>query len=406
MKGKPFTFPVTAMLVVMLVALPINAGARGTDTAPGQQPPTSSIDPSITGTALDGQTLTANAGDWSGVSVTYSYQWQQCNTSGDECSPVDGAVDSTYALSSSDVGSTLRVVVTVSNKNGSASAVSAASGVVGPVPAPAPSPQPTPPPTTTPTTTTPTTTTTPATTTTTTTPTTTSTTPSASVASDGPWYSSASAFNKPIPASPPIYPNSASMLTTWAPQGTNTWNSYWLGPRGGPGLGAAPAVAYPTSSTPNVTVQINFPGSCSAGSPVTVAIPSGTDVGTGNSENKLTVMLPNGEEWDFFDITPPNTATFNYTNEGGPASCAPNGNWQALEAVKHSPGWTGSGSTSAQWSDSNIPFGAGIIRKRDIVNTPAGGNWGHALMIDYSNNCARTGAPHPGFVYPATTSDG
>ena len=196
------------------------------------------------------------------------------------------------------------------------------------------------------------------------------------------------------------------MLTTWAPQGTNTWNSYWLGPRGGPGLGAAPAVAYPTSSTPNVTVQINFPGSCNAGSPVTVAIPAGTDVGTGNSENKLTVMLPNGEEWDFFDITPPNTATFNYTNEGGPASCAPNGNWQALEAVKHSPGWTGPGSTSAQWSDSNIPFGAGIIRKRDIVNTPAGGNWGHALMIDYSNNCARSGSPYPSFVYPATTSDG
>jgi hypothetical protein len=151
MKGKPFTLPITAMLVVMFVSLPINAGAQGTDTAPGQQPPVNSSDPSVNGTAVDGQTLTANAGDWSGVSVTYSYQWQRCNTAGDGCSSVDGAVDSTYGLGSSDVGSTLRVVVTASNKNGSLSAVSTASGVVGPVPAPAPSPVPsTPPPTNTP----------------------------------------------------------------------------------------------------------------------------------------------------------------------------------------------------------------------------------------------------------------
>src|SRR5712691_5869996 len=138
MKGKPFTLPITAVLVVMFVSLPINAGAQGTDTAPGQQPPRNSTGPSISGTAVDGQTLTANAGDWSGVSVTYSYQWQRCNTSGDGCSPVDGAVDSTYGLGSSDVGSTLRIVVTASNKNGSAASVSTASGVAGPVPAPAP----------------------------------------------------------------------------------------------------------------------------------------------------------------------------------------------------------------------------------------------------------------------------
>jgi hypothetical protein len=148
MNGKPFTLPVMAVLVVMLVSLPINAGAQGKDTAPGQQPPVNSTDPSINGTGIVGETLTASPGDWGGASVDYSYQWQRCNSSGDGCSSVDGAVDSTYGLGSSDVGSTLRVVVTASNKNGTASAGSAPSAVVAPPPAPAPAPTPTPTPTT------------------------------------------------------------------------------------------------------------------------------------------------------------------------------------------------------------------------------------------------------------------
>ena len=119
MKGKSLTLPVMALFGAMLVALPINAGAQGQDTAPGQQPPVNTTGPSISGTTVDGQTLTADPGVWSGVSVTYSYQWQRCGISGDGCSSVDSAVDSSYGLGSSDVGSTLRVVVTASNKNGS-----------------------------------------------------------------------------------------------------------------------------------------------------------------------------------------------------------------------------------------------------------------------------------------------
>jgi hypothetical protein len=155
-----------------------------------------------------------------------------------------------------------------------------------------------------------------------------------------------------------------------------------------------------------VTIQVNFPNGCNSRT-VQVPIPAGTDVGTsaGQSENKLAVMLANGDEWDFFDITPPYTTTFDYTNEAGFAHCAPNGNWQTLAAVLISPGWTGPGSVPFNWSDSNLPFGAGIIRQRDIVNTPVGGNWGHALIVDYSSNCS-AGQVHPAFVYPATGSDG
>jgi len=218
------------------------------------------------------------------------------------------------------------------------------------------------------------------------------------------WLSCASAFNTPIPANAVTAPDNASMLLTWEPQGTNNYNNYWLGPRGGPGLSAAAAVSYASTSTPAVTVQLNFPTCASA--TYQVQIPAGTDVGdTAHSENKLVSMLPDGSEWDFFDITAPGVPTFNYSNEGGPVSCPTNSNWQTLVARDFSPGWTGTGTAPVLWSDSGILESAGIIRKTDITNTPVGGNWGHALVIDYSGNCA-SGQTHPSFVSPAISGDG
>jgi hypothetical protein len=143
MKGKHITLPVTAALAVVFVALPLEANAQGKNEAPGQQPPAmTSIGPSIRGADVEGQTLSASSGEWTGVSISYDYQWQRCDTSGEGCSPIAGAADSAYELGASDVGLVIRVVVNASNKNGSVTAVSAASAVVGPAPAPAPSPQP------------------------------------------------------------------------------------------------------------------------------------------------------------------------------------------------------------------------------------------------------------------------
>src|SRR5207247_3401938 len=128
-------------------------------------------------------------------------------------------------------------------------------------PAPAPSP---PPPTTT------TTTTTPATTTT-------STTTDPSI--DGRWYSAASAFNTPIPANAPIRPDSSSMSSALA-----NYRSYpWMGPTSS----GTPGVVTATSSTPNVTVQLNFP-SCDY-TEFQVPIPAGTTVES-LTESSLTVM--------------------------------------------------------------------------------------------------------------------
>jgi Concanavalin A-like lectin/glucanases superfamily len=94
-------------------------------------PPSNTAPPSISGTTIDGQTLTASTGTWSGTPpISYAYQWESCDSSGGACSSISGATGSTYVLGDGDVGNTLRVTVTASNSGGSASATSAASAVI------------------------------------------------------------------------------------------------------------------------------------------------------------------------------------------------------------------------------------------------------------------------------------
>jgi hypothetical protein len=93
--------------------------------------PSSTSPPTAGGTAQDGQTLTAGDGGWSGTGpLTPSYQWQSCDGSGDNCTDIPGATDSTYQLGPDDVGHTLVVVVTNTNDAGSDSARSNPSDVV------------------------------------------------------------------------------------------------------------------------------------------------------------------------------------------------------------------------------------------------------------------------------------
>lgn len=63
--------------------------------------------------------------------MTYAFQWQRCDSAGNGCSPISGATTSTYLLGVGDVGHTMRAAVTASNSAGSATASSAATGVVG-----------------------------------------------------------------------------------------------------------------------------------------------------------------------------------------------------------------------------------------------------------------------------------
>ena len=85
--------------------------------------------PSISGTTVQGQTLTASAGTWTN-SPSFAYPWQRCDTSGNACVAIAGATGTTLALGAADVGFRHRVVVTATNSGGSATASSAASAVV------------------------------------------------------------------------------------------------------------------------------------------------------------------------------------------------------------------------------------------------------------------------------------
>jgi hypothetical protein len=95
--------------------------------------PSSTALPAVSGSAVEGQTLSASSGTWTGSPTSYGYQWEDCNTTGEACANVSGATAASYKLAASDVGHTLRVVVVASNAGGSAQASSAASGMVVPV---------------------------------------------------------------------------------------------------------------------------------------------------------------------------------------------------------------------------------------------------------------------------------
>lgn len=89
---------------------------------------------SISGTPTQGQTLTASAGTLGGGAVTTtSYQWQSSSTSGGTYANIAGATASTYILPSAQVGNYIKVVITVTNAGGSASATSSATNVIAPI---------------------------------------------------------------------------------------------------------------------------------------------------------------------------------------------------------------------------------------------------------------------------------
>ncbi|HEY7422171.1 MAG TPA: hypothetical protein VH541_09170, partial [Gaiellaceae bacterium] len=96
-----------------------------------QTPPANTQAPQISGTAAVGQQLQASPGTWSGAPApTFTYQWQRCDSSGNNCNPIQGATNTTYTVTNADAGSTLNVAVTGTNNAGSAQATSAATGLV------------------------------------------------------------------------------------------------------------------------------------------------------------------------------------------------------------------------------------------------------------------------------------
>lgn len=127
-EGRRTTHITAAALVtaaIMALLLPLGG------TAQPQAAPANSSPPTISGTPAQGQTLVAGTGSWTGTApISFTFQWWRCDTAGANCTSIAGATNTTYVLQSADVGARLRVLVTASNADGTASALSDATAVV------------------------------------------------------------------------------------------------------------------------------------------------------------------------------------------------------------------------------------------------------------------------------------
>lgn len=119
-----------------IVVTASNAGGSGQATSSptaviGAAGPANTAIPTISGSKVEGQSLSTTNGTWSGAtSITYAYAWYRCDTNGSNCAAIAGATAATYALTAADVGHDLHVIVTATNSTGSSSA---RSDDIGPV---------------------------------------------------------------------------------------------------------------------------------------------------------------------------------------------------------------------------------------------------------------------------------
>jgi hypothetical protein len=119
-----------AAIVAALTAV-AGTGFAGTSAAQANYAPVNTAAPTISGTPQVGQTLTASNGTWtSDTTPTYTYQWNRCDSAGNNCAAITGATAQTYTVAAADVDKTLRVTVTGKNSSGSASASSAQTAAV------------------------------------------------------------------------------------------------------------------------------------------------------------------------------------------------------------------------------------------------------------------------------------
>jgi hypothetical protein len=111
-----------APLVLVMFAL----FAASAQAEPGSEP-------TISGTPIDGQTLSASEGSWAELSseLTFTYQWSRCNADQVyDCTEISGAIGSTLLLTPNEVGYKIIVVVTADNGEATTSQTSAHTGPV------------------------------------------------------------------------------------------------------------------------------------------------------------------------------------------------------------------------------------------------------------------------------------
>src|SRR5918996_196830 len=108
----------------------IGYAAPTSTAAEAQYAPFNTTAPTISGSSVENQRLTANEGVWTGSGITFAYQWLQCDQAGNGCRNINGASAKTSPLQTGAVGKTVRVRVSASNRDGTTSVTSGATGVV------------------------------------------------------------------------------------------------------------------------------------------------------------------------------------------------------------------------------------------------------------------------------------
>src|ERR1019366_10530780 len=88
---RPNAVSLASTLESLLDVLP-----SGVSPPPPPPPVPSDLSPpSISGNASQGQTLTESHGSWSNGPTGYSYQWEDCDSNANNCSPIAGATGQT-----------------------------------------------------------------------------------------------------------------------------------------------------------------------------------------------------------------------------------------------------------------------------------------------------------------------
>jgi hypothetical protein len=95
--------------------------------------------PTISGNAAIGQTLTGTNGTWNNSPTSYTYQWVRCGADGgqpdgSDCAYIPGASTTGYVVSSADAGHRLRFRVTATNASGPQTAASNATALISSAP--------------------------------------------------------------------------------------------------------------------------------------------------------------------------------------------------------------------------------------------------------------------------------
>ena len=103
--------------------------SNATSSCVGNEPsaPVNSVLPTVSGSTTVGATLTVSPGTWTNSPTSYQYSWTRCNPT---CAGISGANASTYTLTNSDQGATIKVLVWALNAGGHGAAWTAQTATV------------------------------------------------------------------------------------------------------------------------------------------------------------------------------------------------------------------------------------------------------------------------------------